>query len=67
MSPTISSFIKGSREVPGGPVVRALHLHYGGLGGGVGSILGRGTKIPHVTQRGLKLKQIKGTSFHVSF
>ena len=67
MSPTISSFIKGSRDFPGGPVVRALHFHYGGWGGGVGSIPGQGTKIPYVTQRGLKLKQIKGTSFHVGF
>ena len=39
----VTSFIKGDRNFPGGPVVQTLSFHFRGMG----LIPGQGTKIPH--------------------
>ena len=50
------TFKKWPRDFPGGPAVKILSFHSGGMG----SIPSQGTKIPHATQRGPKKEKKKG-------
>ena len=50
-------------EFPGGPVVRTRHFHCRGLG----SILGRGTKIPQAARRGRKNQKKTNTALLMPF
>ena len=52
----VNLLIKEYRNFPGGPAILRLCLS---TAGGVGSIPGWGTKIPHVTGHGQKIKQNK--------
>ena len=40
-------------DFPGGPVVKTLHFNSGGMG----SIPGQRTKVPHAAQYGQKIKK----------
>ena len=54
LSLTVFTIKISKRDFPGGPVVKTPCFHWG-----VGSIPGRGTKIPHATRHGQEKKKKK--------